>query len=105
MAGKRLNNKISAYYDRLLLRIHATPSLLCYLSAATVVPDEEDNAVCIQLNFLKLPDEFLPQLPQVLASPTEPKYFKFVEDGQARLGVEIKVSPDDFPGDAYDYAF
>ena len=103
--GKRLNNKISAYYDRLLLRIQAIPSLLSYLATAGLVPDEENNSVNIELDFLKLPDEFLPQLPRVLASPTEPKYYKYVKNGQARFGVKIKVGPDDFPGDAYDYAF
>lgn len=102
--GKRLNPKIAAYYDRLLLRIHNIPSLLAFLADAAAVPDEAENAVRIQLDFLKLPDEFLPQLPQVLAAPTAAKYFRYVKDGQARFGVEVKVSPDDFPGDAYNYA-
>jgi len=102
--GKQLNPKISAFVDRLLLRIHSVPSLLSFLADAKAVADEENNAVKVQLNFLKLPDEFLPQLPKILAAPVEPKFYKFIEDGQARMGVELTVTPEDFPGDTYDYA-
>lgn len=102
--GKVLNKKIGTYYDRLLLRIHSVPSLLSYLADSTVVPGENEESVKIQLDFLRLPEEFMPQLPRVLASPTDPRFFRYIKDGQARFGVEIEVSPGDFPGKAYDYA-
>ena len=103
--GKELNKKISAYYDRMLLRVHSVPSLLSYLADSTVVPTDDESKVKIQLEFLRLPQEFMPQLPRILASPVQPDFYRYVKDGQARLGVEIEVSPEDFPGKPMDYAF
>ena len=63
------------------------------------------DGVIVQLSFRRLPQEVLTPLIRLIASPREPKLFRFVKDGQARTGVQIEVRPEDFPGEEYDYAF
>lgn len=106
-AGTGLNKKVSVYLTRLLLRIFENPSLMSFMTGVAVVPDEEngEGAAKIQLSFLRLPQEIMPQLKRLFAAPHDPQMFRFVEDGVAHHGFEIKVKPDDFEGDAYAYAF
>jgi hypothetical protein len=102
-----LNKKISVYLNRLLLRIFSVPSLMTYLADVMPVadPDGEEGAVRIQLDFLRLPDEIIPQLERLIAAPNKLKWYKYVKDGSARTGVEVPVAPDDLQGADYDYSF
>lgn len=68
-------------------------------------PDtDKDEAVVIQLDFKRLPQEVISPLMRLIAAPRQPKIYKFVKDGSARIGVAISVRPSDFPGDEYDYS-
>lgn len=103
-----LNKKVNVFLNRLLLRIYSVPSLMTYLADVMPVKDAEageEGAVNIQLDFLRLPDEIIPQLERLIAAPHKLKWFKYVKDGSARTGVEVPVAPDDLEGSAYDYAY
>lgn len=104
----RLNKKISVYLNRLLLRIFSVPALMTFLADVMPVKDsesDEDGSVRIQLDFLRLPDEIIPQLERLIACPHKLKWFKYVKDGSARTGVEVPIAPDDLEGADYDYSF
>jgi hypothetical protein len=47
----------------------------------------------------------MPQLDRLFAAPKKAQMFRFVQDGVAHHGFEINVTPEDFEGDAYTYAF
>lgn len=101
-----LNKKVAVFFNRLMLRIFEVPSLMGYLASVATVPDEKkgDGAVKIQLDFLRLPEEVLSQVQRLLAAPHKPEMYRYVKDGQARLGMELSVSPKDLKGEDYDYA-
>lgn len=104
----KLNKKITVFLNRLLLRIFSVPSLMTYLADVMPIRDpesDEEGAVRIQLDFLRLPDEIIPQLERLIASPHKLKWFKYVKDGSARTGVEVPIAPDDLEGADYDYSF
>jgi hypothetical protein len=106
--GNNLNKKVNVFLNRLLLRIYSVPSLMTYLADVMPVknPESDDEgAVNIQLDFLRLPDEIIPQLERLIAAPHKLKWFKYVKDGSARTGVEVPVSPEDLEGETYDYAY
>jgi hypothetical protein len=103
-----LNKKVNVFLNRLLLRIYSVPSLMTYLADVMPVKNPEsdqEGAVNIQLDFLRLPDEIIPQLERLIAAPHKLKWFKYVKDGSARTGVEVPVAPEDLEGSAYDYAY
>lgn len=102
-----LDKKVTVFLNRLLLRIFSVPSLMTYLDGVAPIKDTEgeEGAVKIQLDFLRLPDEIIPQLERLLAAPSKPKYFKYVKNGSARVGVELSINPEDLEGADYDYAF
>ena len=102
----KANKKVTVYLNRLLLRIFSVPSLMSYLKDVALLPagDEGGSLHKIQLVFQRLPDEVYPQLLRLLAAPKSPQLTKFLDQGQARTGVEISVTPEDFGGEDYDYA-
>jgi hypothetical protein len=103
-----LNKKVNVFLNRLLLRIYSVPSLMTYLADVMPVKDPEsgeEGAVNVQLDFLRLPDEIIPQLERLIAAPHKLKWFKYVKDGSARTGVEVPVAPEDLDGENYDYAY
>lgn len=102
-----LNKKVQVYLNRLLLRIFSVPALMNFLVDVRPLADKEkgDGAVKIELDFMRLPEEIRPELERLLASPHDPKFLRYVKDGEARTGVQISISPEDLEGDAYDYAF
>jgi hypothetical protein len=61
----------------------------------------------VQLDFLKLPKEIIPELEKLLSVDQfkHHRMVKYIKNGQARLGLEITIDPDDLPGDAYSYTF
>jgi hypothetical protein len=104
---RNLNKKVSVFLNRLLLRIYSVPSLMTYLTNVQPVVDSSkgDGAVKIQLDFLRLPAEIMPQLQRLLAAPGKIKWYQYVRNGQARMGAEIPVDPKELKGDDYDYAY
>lgn len=72
---------------------------------ARVMGDDDDSTVLVQLSFRRLPQEILSPLLRLIAAPREPKLYRFVDDGQARTGIQLELKPSDFPGDDYEYAF
>jgi len=92
----------------MFLQIFSVPSLQAHLVNGAVLPTgAEDGTVKIQLDFLKLPKEVLPDLERLLSTDyfKNHRLVKFIKDGQARTGLEIEVTPKELPGDPYDYAF
>ena len=67
----------------------------------------DDGKIKVQLDFMKLPKEVIPDLERLLSVDyfKNHRLLKYVKNGQARTGLEIEVSPKDLPGTAYDYAF
>jgi hypothetical protein len=130
LADDGIDKKISAYANRLMLRLHSQPALMANLADVTVfkpgaeedTPDQVEDGefqeapdrqnavdrhspVLIQLSFRRLPQEVISPLIRLMGAPREPKVYRFVKDGQARMGVELELRPQDFPGDDYEYAF
>jgi hypothetical protein len=129
LADANIDKKIAVYVNRLMLRLQSQPALLANLADVTVFkPGIESNTddqvedgtfneaeeaeekapgdgVIVQLSFRRLPQEVLTPLIRLIASPREPKLFRFVKDGQARTGIQVELRPSDFPGEEYDYAF
>lgn len=134
VADANIDKKIAVYVNRLLLRFHSQPAILANLADVTVFkpkftggttdqvedgefqesenepvkPEEDDdpnNRVVLQLSFRRLPQEIIAPLIRLIASPREPKLFRYTKDGSARLGVEIDLKASDFPGDEYEYSF
>ncbi len=103
----KIDKKIAVFLNRLLLRIFSVPALLTYLADVVLFQDDEakDGQCKIQLDFMQLPDEIFPQVVKLCASPREPKLVRYIKNGSARTGVEMDVNPQDFEGDAIDYAF
>ena len=101
-----LNKKVAVFFNRLRLRIFSVPSLMGYLASVCALPDEEagEGSVKIQLDFLRLPEEIMPQVQRLLAAPTKADLFRYIKDGQARVGIELKVNPKDLKGEDYEYA-
>jgi ribosomal protein S8 len=100
--------KVSAVANRIALQVFSVPSLQAFLADYAVVPTgKPDGAVRIQLDFLKLPKEIIPELEKLLSTDMfrDHKLVKYIKNGQARTGLEIEVVPKDLPGSPYDYAF
>jgi len=101
-----IDKKIAVFLNRVLLRHWNTPSFLSFLKDVAMFPkDDESGQVVIQFVYNRLPEEAIPSLARLLASPSDPKYSRFVDNGQAYTGVELCVKPDDFGGEEYDYAY
>lgn len=102
-----IDKKIAVYLNRAILRIFSVPSLMTFLKDVVLFPDTQskDGQCRIQFVFHRLPEEAHPMLVKLLASPQDPKFTRFVDKGQARTGLELEVSPEDFGGEEYDYAF
>lgn len=104
----KVDPKVKVLSDRIALQVFSVPSLQAYLADYSVVPSgKPDGAVRIQLDFLKLPKEVLPDLERLLSVDyfKNHRLVKYVKNGQARTGLEIEVTPKELPGNAYDYAF
>lgn len=101
-----IDKKIAVYLNRVLLRHWNTPSFLSFLKdVAMFNKDDGSDKTVLQFSYNRLPEEALPVLTRLLAAPTEVKYVRFVDDGQAFTGAELEVTPDDFGGEEYDYAY
>lgn len=104
----KLDKKISVLATRMMLQVFSVPALMAYLADASVIPTgDPDGKVKIQLDFIKLPKEILPELEKLLSTDyfKDHRLLKYIKNGQARTGLEIEVTPKDLPGTAYDYSY
>jgi hypothetical protein len=104
----KVDNKVGVLATRILLQIFSVPSLMAYLADACVIPTgKPDKSVKVQLDFLKLPREIIPELEKLLSTDyfKNHRLLKYIKNGQARTGLEIEVTPKELPGTPYDYAY
>lgn len=102
------DEKMSAVANRIALQVFSVPSLQSFLADyAVVATGRDDGSVKIQLDFLKLPKEIIPELEKLLSVEQfkDHRLVKYIKNGQARTGLEIEVTPKDMPGSPYNYAF
>lgn len=102
------DEKVSAVTNRIALQIASVPSLQAFLSDYAVVSTgRDDGSVKVQMDFLKLPKEIIPELEKLLSVDyyRNHRLVKYIKNGQARTGVEIEITPKDLPGSPYDYSF
>lgn len=102
----KVDPKLKVLLNRMMLQVASAPSLQSYLVDAGLVPCEDGTAL-LQFDFLRLPEDVLPQVEMLLAVDQFRSYdwFRFVRNGQAHLALQLKISADDLPGKAYDYAY
>ena len=101
----KIGKKPSVYINRMIMRFFSVPAALSALADIGIIPGEkEDSPVTIQLDFHKLPEEVIPQIVNLIASPTKMKMSRYIKQGQARQGFEFQVGEKDLEGDDYDYA-
>jgi len=104
----KIDSKIKTLANRIFLQVYSVPSLQACLADASVTPTgDPDGSVKIQLDFLKLPKEVLPDLERLLSTDfyKNHRLVKYIKNGQARTGLEIQVTPKELPGTEYDYAY
>jgi len=100
--------KVSAVANRIALQLFSVPSLQSFLADYGVISTgKPDGSVKIQMDFLKLPKEIVPELEKLLSVDQfkDHRLVKYIKNGQARTGLEIEVVPKNLPGTPYDYAF
>lgn len=101
----KIGKKPSVFVNRMIMRFFSTPAALSALSDVGIIPGEKtESPVTIQLDFQRLPEEVIPQIINLIASPTKMKMSKYVKNGQARNGFEFQIGDKDLEGDDYDYA-
>ena len=102
----RIGQKQSVFVNRMIMRFFSVPAALSALADVGIIKedDKEDSPVTIQLDFQRLPEDVIPQIINLIASPSPMKMTKYIKNGQARNGFEFQLRSQDFPGDDYDYA-
>lgn len=80
---------VKTYFDRLLLRIFQTPSLMASLLDCQVLERDSDHV--IQLDFKKLPEEIVHQVKRVVGS-NNVRMLEFDHEGAAHTGMEIYIT-------------
>lgn len=101
----KIGKKPSVFVNRMIMRFFSVPSAISALADVGIIPSEEEGSpVTIQLDFQRLPEEVIPQIINLIASPTKMKMSKYVKNGQARNGFEFQIGDKDLEGDDYDYA-
>ena len=104
-APSKIGKKPSVFVDRMVMRFYSVPAALSALAGIGIIPgDDTKSPVVIQLDFQRLPEEVIPQIINLIASPTRMKMMKYVKNGQARHGFEFEIGDKDLAGDDYDYA-
>lgn len=94
------DERVSTFHNRLLLRIFSSPSLQSFLYDVKIQKvDDSDGEYLVQVDFLKLPREIIPQVKLLLATPSEPEIYDFNKNGSAHTGFQFTLKPSDFPED------
>lgn len=102
---QKIGKKPSVFVNRMIMRFFSVPAALSALADVGIIPGEgEGSPVTIQLDFQRLPEEVIPQIINLIASPTKMKMSKYVKNGQARNGFEFQIGEKDLQGDEFDYA-
>lgn len=98
--------KVRVLLNRALLQIHNSPSLEAFLADAAVVTNDDGSAT-LQLDFLRLPEEVMPQVERLLGAYAfrASGWKRYIKNGQAHVGLELSIRPEDIPGDRYSYAY
>jgi hypothetical protein len=102
----KVDPKLKVLLNRMMLQVASTPSLQSYLVDAGIVPCADGTAL-LQFDFLRLPEEVLPQVEMMFAVEhfRSHDWYQFVRNGQAHTAFQLKISAEDLPGRAYDYAY
>jgi hypothetical protein len=105
-APSQVGHKTSVFINRMMMRLFSAPSLLSTLADVGIVSEGATNggSTTIQLDFQRLPEEAIPVVISLIASPVPMRMLKYVKNGQARNGFEFKLSEADLPCDDYDMA-
>lgn len=105
-APSQVGPKTSVFINRLMLRLFTVPSVMSALADVGVVSENSSNrgSTTIQLDFQRLPEEAVPTIINLIASPVPMRMLKYVKNGQARNGFEFTLSENDLPGEDYDLA-
>ena len=106
-APSQVGPKTSVFVNRLLMRIFSVPSVLSSLADIGVIGENKPNGgghTTIQLDFQRLPEEAIPTVINLIASPVPMRMLKYVKNGQARNGFEFEISETDLPCDDYEMA-
>ena len=98
-----IGEKVSVFISRMMLRLFNVTAFMAALAGTAVIPND-DGTVTVQLDFHRLPQEVMPTLMTTLSIPGKVVFKKYIKDGQARTGIEFKLSEKDLPGDPYDMA-
>lgn len=103
---QRIDPRVKVVLNRLMMQIAMTPSLQSYTTDAGIVP-RDDGSAALQFEFLRLPEEVLPQVEKALSAKAfnSFKWTRYVKNGQARMGLELVVRPEELPGTPYEYAY
>lgn len=101
----KVGKKTSVFINRMMMRLFSVPAVLQALADVGVAPSvEKTGKTTIQLDFQKLPQEAIPAVINLIASPANMKLLKYVKNGQARNGFEFDLDEEDLPGEDYDVA-
>lgn len=105
-AKEFIQGKLQVVLNRMVLAILSAPSLAAY-TVDTGIKANADGSATLEFEFLKLPEEVVPQVERLLSTHYfgKPKWTRFVRDSSARMGLQIQVKPDDIPGSQYDYSY
>ena len=106
-APSQVGHKTSVFINRLLMRIFTVPTIMSSLADVGVIGENKPNGgghTTVQLDFQRLPEEAIPTVIQLIASPVPMRMLKYVKNGQARMGFEFEISETDLTGDDYELA-
>ena len=103
---KRIDPKVRVLLNRMMVQIASAPSLQTYLVDAGIVP-QDDGSASLQFDFLRLPEEVIPQVEKLMSASSFDsfKWSRYVKNGQAHVGLDLRINPENLPGTAYDYAY
>lgn len=95
-ADPMIKDHLLVFYDRLLLRVIESPSLLAYLIDAQ--SGRKGEKLIVQLDFKELPNEAVNDVINIIALDKKAiRVVKFTKEGVSHTGFEITVDPKLFP--------
>ena len=101
----RLGKRAAVFVNRMMLRFFSAPPVLVNLTGINLLPHGDDsNALTVELEFHRLPDEVLPDVIKLISAPSEITQLKYVSNGSARTGFTFELSEDVLSADEYELA-